>query len=86
MVRQRFSEIIEPRGLRREQAAHYVGVSPSHFDRLVEEGVLPRANNLKGCKVWDRYKIDKTLDSVWEDHAPENDRNPFDDVSMREPH
>jgi len=31
-----------PRGLRREDAAYYVGVSPAMFDEMVKDGRMPQ--------------------------------------------
>lgn len=49
---------LPPRGLSREEAAAYVGISPSLFDRLVKEGVLPKPVHLGGRIVWDRTRLD----------------------------
>lgn len=47
-----------PRGLRREDAAKYIGVSPSLFDRLRKEGKVPEPRDLFGLMVWDRSDLD----------------------------
>lgn len=53
-----------PRGLRREQAATYVGVSPSTFDTLVADGLMPQPKRLRGCVIWDRKELDAALDNL----------------------
>lgn len=53
-----------PRGLRREQAAKYVGVSPSTFDTLVADGLMPQPKRLRGCVIWDRKDLDAALDNL----------------------
>jgi hypothetical protein len=35
---------LAPRGLSRPQAAEYIGVSPSKFDQLKEDGRMPEAH------------------------------------------
>jgi predicted DNA-binding transcriptional regulator AlpA len=47
-----------PRGLGREDAARYIGISPSTFDRLVAEGRMPRPTHIGKRVVWDRLKLD----------------------------
>ncbi|WP_064692000.1 helix-turn-helix transcriptional regulator [Rhizobium aegyptiacum] len=49
---------ITPRGLRREDAARYIGVSPSLFDRLRKDGKVPEPRDLFGLMVWDRSDLD----------------------------
>lgn len=47
-----------PRGLCREDAALYIGVGTTTFDRLVEEGRMPKPVHIGKRVVWDRLKID----------------------------
>lgn len=51
--------------LRRERAAVYLDVSPTKFDQLVKEGVVPSPKRLQGMKVWDRSDLD-----AFADHLP----------------
>lgn len=84
MVRQRHSDVIEPRGLRREEAAHYVGVSPSSFDSLVRDGALPRPKIVKSKIVlWDRRQIDQQIDRWFEEADSDHFKNPYDDISLK---
>lgn len=53
-----------PRGLRREQAAVYVGVSPTQFDRWIEQGLMPRPKATGGVVVWDRLALDAAFDAL----------------------
>jgi len=53
------------RGLRREQAAAYVGVSPSSFDKMVREGAMPEPIRWHACVLWDRRQIDLAMDSLF---------------------
>lgn len=47
-----------PRGLSREEAARYVGVGTSTFDKLIEEGRMPRPLRVGKRTIWDRLKIE----------------------------
>jgi predicted DNA-binding transcriptional regulator AlpA len=61
------------RGLRRPEAATYIGISPSLFDQLVEEGSMPKPFKLRTCTLWDIRDLDLAFD------AAKNDRpNPLD--------
>lgn len=46
------------RGLRREAAAAYIGVSPRKFSQLVADGLMPPPVKIGGCVIWDRQKLD----------------------------
>jgi hypothetical protein len=45
---------LPPRGLSRVLAAQYIGVSPSHFDKLIRDRVMPPPKRLGSRVVWDR--------------------------------
>ena len=50
------------RGLSREEAAKYIGVSATKFDELVAGGHMPSPKKRDdGQKVWDVQQIDQTL-------------------------
>ena len=66
---------IPRRGLRREEAALYVGVSPSKFDEMVKDGRMPKPKRIDGCVVWDIRKLDFAWDAIDGDDA---ERNPWD--------
>jgi hypothetical protein len=55
---------VEPRGLRREMAAAYVGVSPSKFEEWVAKGVMPKPKRQDGCTIWDRRALDVAFDEL----------------------
>lgn len=63
----------QPRLLRRQNAAAYMGVSPSHFDQLVKSRVLPEPKSLKSVQVWDRNDLDRLADEL-----PYRDATKFD--------
>ena len=49
---------LAPRGLCREAAAQYVGVSAAKFDQLVDAGDMPGPKTIGSRKVWDREALD----------------------------
>ena len=51
-----------PRGLSRVEAARYVGVSPSTFDKLVNSGAMPRPKRVGARKIYDRTALDRHFD------------------------
>jgi predicted DNA-binding transcriptional regulator AlpA len=65
---------VEPRGLSRIDAAAYVGISPSKFDQLIQNGVMPRPRRIDGRVLWDRYALDDAFENLPSDEAP----NPLD--------
>lgn len=68
--------MIQPRGLRRADAAAYLGISPSHFDKQRAAGAIPAPRNILGVVLWDRYDLDKIFDGGTAVAA--NDNNPWD--------
>ncbi len=55
---------LPPRGLSRNAAAIYVGISPSKFDALVQRGDMPQAKRIDGRKVWDRSAVDQAFEAL----------------------
>lgn len=51
---------IQPRGLVREDAAAYCGLSPDGFDEWIKRGIVP--GPIPGTQRWDRKAIDLALD------------------------
>ena len=66
---------LPPRGLRRIQAAAYIGVSASTFDKLVEDGRMPKAKQINARRVWDRQELDEAFSAL---PNTEGDDNPWD--------
>ena len=58
------SRPVPRRGLRRAEAATYVGVSASKFDNLVDDRRMPSPRVLDGCMVWDVREIDDAFDAL----------------------
>lgn len=63
-----------PRGLCREDAALYIGVGPTTFDRLVEEGRMPKPLRVGKRVIWDRIKIEAAFADLDEDRENTIDR------------
>jgi len=63
-----------PRGLSRDEAARYIGVSPSKFDEMVSTGLMPRPKRIGSRVVWDRLK----LEAAFSDLPDDNRANPLD--------
>jgi predicted DNA-binding transcriptional regulator AlpA len=55
---------LPPRGLSREQAAAYWGISPGTFDKLVDDGRAPSPKLINSRKVWDRLALDLAFDAL----------------------
>ena len=53
-----------PRGLRREDAAFYIGVSPATFDEMVMDGRMPQPKRVGKRTIWDRRQLDASFDDL----------------------
>lgn len=53
-----------PRGLRRSDAARYVGVSTTKFDEWVSEGRMPQPKRIDRVVVWDKQALDSAFDAL----------------------
>jgi hypothetical protein len=67
---------LPPRGLSRVEAAAYLGISPTFFDQLVADRLMPRAKRLGRRCLWDRIQLDAAFTALPNDD--EEDR--ADDV------
>ena len=67
-----------PRGLRADNAAAYLGMSKTKFLELVGQGLIPTAFDIGGVKIWDRLDLDAVVEAAKED-AP-SERNSFDNI------
>ena len=65
-----------PRGLTKNEAAQYIGVSPTLFLRMVKRGDMPAAKQLsEGRIAWDRGALDTAFEAL---PAHETAFNPWD--------
>jgi predicted DNA-binding transcriptional regulator AlpA len=55
---------LPPRGLSREAAAQYIGVSVGKFDQMTKDGRMPKPIRIDGRKVWDRLALDRAFDAL----------------------
>lgn len=69
-----------PRGLCREDAALYIGVGTTTFDKLVDEGRMPKPIRIGKRVVWDRLKIEAAFADL------DEDRENFIDRALRLAH
>jgi predicted DNA-binding transcriptional regulator AlpA len=54
------------RGLSRDEAAYVVGVGTTLFDKMVEDGRMPRPARVNGRVLWDRVQLDRALDRLFD--------------------
>src|SRR5262245_49875105 len=52
------------RGLSRDEAAMYVGISAGKFDELVADGRMPCPVRIDGRRVWDVRSLDLAFDAL----------------------
>lgn len=55
------------RGLRREEAAAYLGFSARKFDELIADGRMPKPKRIDGVVVWDIHRLDHAFDALPDD-------------------
>jgi hypothetical protein len=74
MTARALSEIrpVPRRGLSREEAAMYVGVSAGKSDELVADCRMPGPVRIDGRKVWDIRSLDVAFDVLPRDNAEPN--------------
>lgn len=65
------------RGLKREEAAAYIGVGGTKFDAMVADGRMPKAKRIDGRRVWDIRALDQHFDLL--PGGDESDHNPWDE-------
>lgn len=52
------------RGLSREEAATYVGISTTKFDELLKAGSMPEPRLIGARKIWDVRQLDIAFDEL----------------------
>lgn len=69
--------MLAPRGLNREAAAAYVGLSASKFDVLVVDRRMPRPKRVDGRRIWDRHALDSAFDALEDEDGRSDLVNPW---------
>jgi len=69
------------RGLSRAEAAAYVGIGTTLFDRMVADGDLPSGHRLHKRVVWDIRELDLALDQIFEKNAQAAEVSPYSDTA-----
>jgi hypothetical protein len=64
---------LPPRGLSRVQAAAYIGVSASTFDKMVANREMPGPKRIRGRVIWDIKGLDRAFDALGDSEI-----NPWD--------
>jgi hypothetical protein len=64
------------RGLSRDEAAMYIGISAGKFDALVADGRMPGPVRIDGRKLWDVRSLDLAFDAL----PRENQANSWEGV------
>ena len=54
------------RGLRRKEAARYVGISTAKFDECVMDGRMPKPFRIDACVIWDLRRLNAAFDALSE--------------------
>lgn len=65
-----------PRGLCREDAARWIGISPRKFDEMRKDGRIGPAKIIDGRKLWDIRGLDTAFDALPDENGgDDNDWN-----------
>jgi hypothetical protein len=60
------------RGLSRDEAAIYIGVSAGKFDEMVTDGRMPAPIRIDARRVWDIRSLDLAFDALSEENPTPN--------------
>jgi excisionase family DNA binding protein len=66
------------RGLNREEAAVYVGVSPTKFDELVKDGTMPAPKKIGSRRIFDMRELDLIFGDLPVEGRANPDANDWD--------
>ncbi len=64
--------------LSRVEGAAYAGVSPSTFDRMVADGMMPGPKRVYGRVLWDVRALDAAIDALPGGDDSSQAANPWD--------
>lgn len=68
---------IPRRGLSRDEAAMYIGISAGKFDEMVADGRMPEPVKIDSRKLWDIRSLDLAFDALPREN--ETDGSSWDD-------
>ena len=71
-------ELPVKRGLSRPEAAGYIGVSPSTFDKMIAVGKMPKPIHVGTRNIWDRVALNRAFDALTGNDSAET--NEWDEV------
>jgi predicted DNA-binding transcriptional regulator AlpA len=66
------NRLLPRRGLSRDEAATYIGVSATKFDEMVADGRMPPPLRIDARKVWDIRSLDLAFDDLPRENPPPN--------------
>jgi predicted DNA-binding transcriptional regulator AlpA len=68
-------QLTQPRrGLSRDEAAIFIGVSATKFDAMVKDGRMPKPKTIDGRVVWDLIKLDRAFEALPDQDGALDDR------------
>lgn len=73
---------LPPRGLSRQAAAQYIGVSVGKFDQMVRDERMLQAIKINSRKVWDLRAIDNCFDLLGPRGSSKPVRGSWDDYIL----
>lgn len=72
---------LPPRLISRETAAAYLSVAPGTFDKMVQEGRMPRGKRVsEGRVAWDVRSLDEAIDLLPNDGVPIQSDDSWSDI------
>jgi len=74
---------LAPRGLSRESAAAYLGISPGLFDVLVKDGRMPAPKRINTLLIWDRIQLDLAFEALSDKEEGRADDDSWSDIDAK---
>jgi predicted DNA-binding transcriptional regulator AlpA len=68
------------RGLSRDEAAYVVGVGTTLFDKMVQDGRIPKPARINGRVLWDKVQLDRALDRIFDSGDDAEIGDPYAEV------
>jgi predicted DNA-binding transcriptional regulator AlpA len=62
--------------MRADRAAAYLGMSTSRFQRMVDDGEMPKPIKMHSMVLWDRSELDDAVEN-WKDKRQGRKLNPM---------